>query len=104
VAKGVRIAMGTDIFVSGDDYGRNSREITHLVNAGMTPLQAIEASTANGPITLGPQAPLSGRLQEGYDGDVIAVDFDPLNDPGAWGDPTRVTHVWKAGKAVKTPA
>jgi imidazolonepropionase-like amidohydrolase len=102
VAKGVRIAMGTDIFVSGSDYGRNSREITHLVNAGMTPLQAIEAATANGPITLGPQAPRSGQLGEGFDADVIAVDFDPIADPGSWGDPDRVTHVWKAGAAVKT--
>jgi imidazolonepropionase-like amidohydrolase len=104
VAKGVRIAMGTDIFVSGEHYGRNSREITHLVNAGLTPLEAIEAATANGPITLGPQAPASGLLREGYDADVIAVDFDPLDDPGAWGDPQRVTHVWKAGTAVKAPA
>lgn len=104
VAKGVRIAMGTDIFVSGDHYGRNSREITHLVNAGMTPLEAIEAATANGPVTLGQQAPLSGQLRDGYDADVIAVDFDPLADPGAWGERDRITHVWKAGTAVKAPA
>ena len=104
VAKGVRIAMGTDIFVSGSDYGHNSLEITHLVNAGMTPLEAIEAATANGPETLGPQAPRSGQLREGYDADVIAIDFDPIADPGSWGDPDRVTHVWKAGAAVKEPA
>jgi imidazolonepropionase-like amidohydrolase len=104
VAKGVRIAMGTDIFVTGPDYGRNSREITHLVDAGMTPLEAIEAATANGPLTLGPQAPRSGRLEDGHDADVIAVDFDPLDDPHAWGTPERVTHVWKAGEPVKAPS
>lgn len=103
VAKGVRMAMGTDIFVSGDDYGQNGLEIKLLQDAGMTALEAIEAATANGPDTLGPQAPLSGQLKEGYDADVIALDFNPLDDASGWGDPDRVTHVWKAGRTVKTP-
>ena len=101
VAKGVRIAMGTDIFVSGDLYGTNPREIVHLVNAGMTPLEAIEAATANGPVTLGPQAPLSGQLRPGYDADIIAVDFNALDEFVLWGNPDRITNVWKAGTAVK---
>jgi len=101
VAAGVTIAMGTDIFVSGPMYGKNSLEIKHLIDAGMTALQAIEAATANGPLTLGPQAPKSGQLKEGYDADVIAFDINPLNDASVWGDPDRVTHVWKAGKLVK---
>ena len=103
IAKGVTIAMGTDIFVSGDLYGRNSLEIALLQDAGMTALEAIEAATANGPDTLGPQAPLSGQLKEGYDADVIAIDFNPLEDASGWGDPERVTHVWKAGMPVKAP-
>ncbi len=103
VAAGVTIAMGTDIFVSGDMYGRNSREVRHLIEAGMTPLEAVEAATANGPSTLGPQAPASGLLREGYDADVIAFDANPLDDIDVWGDPARVTHVWKAGEAVKRP-
>ncbi len=103
VTKGVRIAMGTDIFVSGDMYGRNSLEIKLLQDAGMTAIEAIEAGTANGPETLGPQAPRSGQLHEGYDADVIALDFDPLVDNAGWGDPDRVTHVWKSGVNVKTP-
>ncbi|HHC09456.1 MAG TPA: amidohydrolase family protein [Actinobacteria bacterium] len=104
VAKGIPIAMGTDIFVSGPLYGRNAREIRHLIDAGMSPLQAIEAATANGPRTLGPQAPRSGLLAPGYAADVVALDFDPLADPAPWGDPDRVTHVWKAGETVKRPA
>ena len=102
-AKGVKFAMGTDIFVSGDMYGRNSYEIKLLQDAGLTALEAIEAATANGPDTLGPQAPLSGQLKVGYDADVIAIDFDPLEDNSGWGDPDRVTHVWKAGASVKGP-
>jgi len=104
VSKGVKIAMGTDIFVSGDMYGRNSLEIKFLQDAGMTALEAIEAATANGPDTLGPQGPLSGQLREGFDADIIAIDFDPIEDNSGWGDPDRVTHVWQGGKSVKAPA
>jgi len=105
VSTGVTIAMGTDIFPSGPvhgyRYGQASREIRHLMEAGMTPLQAIEAATAIGPLTLGPQAPKSGQLADGYDADVIALDANPLEDAAMWGDPARVIHVWKSGKQVK---
>jgi imidazolonepropionase-like amidohydrolase len=100
IANGVTIAMGTDIFVPGL-YGQNSAEIRFLQDAGMTALEAIEAATANGPLTLGPQAPPSGQLKAGYDADVIAIDFDPLVDNSGWGDPDRVTHVWKSGRREK---
>ena len=75
-----------------------------LIQAGMTPLEAIEAATANGPDTLGPQAPSSGLLRDGYDADLIAFDTDPIADLTVWGDPARITHVWKGGTAVKAPA
>lgn len=103
VAAGVKIAMGTDIFISGPLYGQNSREVKHLIDAGMSPLDAVEAATANGPDTLGPQAPQSGQLREGYDADIIAFDVNPLEDISVWGDPDRVTHVWKVGKLAKSP-
>jgi imidazolonepropionase-like amidohydrolase len=101
IAKGVRIAAGCDIFVSGRFYGTGSREVLHLINAGLTDLQAIEAATANGPETLGPQGPMSGQLKSGFDADVIAMDTNPLVDRSVWGDPDRVTHVWKAGVEYK---
>jgi imidazolonepropionase-like amidohydrolase len=101
IAKGVRIAAGCDIFVSGQMYGENSREIEHLINAGMTDLEAIEAATANGPDTLGRQAPHTGQLAAGFDADVIALDTNPLDDRRVWGQPDRVTHVWQRGNRVK---
>lgn len=101
VSAGVTMAMGTDIFASGHRYGQASREIRHLVDAGLSPLEAIEAATAAGPLTLGLQAPQSGRLAQGYDADLIALDFNPLEDVGLWGIPERVTHVWKGGGRVK---
>jgi imidazolonepropionase-like amidohydrolase len=103
IAAGIPIAMGTDMFIHGPLYGTNSLEIAHMIELGMDPLTAIEAATANGPATLGPQAPLSGQLREGYDADIIALDFDPLDNTSGWGDPARVTHVWKHGMPVKSP-
>lgn len=101
ISKGVKIAAGCDIFVSGQMYGGSSKEILHLINAGMTDLEAIEAATATGPETLGPQAPNTGQLQVGMDADVIALDTNPLDDRSVWGKPDRVTHVWQRGNQVK---
>ncbi len=101
IAKGVRIAAGCDIFVSGQNYGESSLEILHLINAGMTDLEAIEAATATAAETLGPQAPNAGQLSVGFDADVIALDANPLDDRSVWGEPDRVTHVWQRGQRVK---
>jgi imidazolonepropionase-like amidohydrolase len=100
IARGVTIATGSDAFLTGMGASRTA-EVRLLIEAGMTPLQAIEAATANGPLTLGPQAPRSGVLTDGYDADIIAFDADPLTDITVWGDPARVTHVWKSGVPVK---
>ncbi|MEP7020371.1 MAG: amidohydrolase family protein [Pseudonocardiales bacterium] len=105
---GVTIASGTDIALSGrelpNSWGRNGRELPLLVRAGLTPLQAIEAATATGPLTLGPQAPLSGQLVARYAADVITLDADPLADIAVLADPDHVVGVWKSGQIVKTAA
>ena len=102
---GVRIALGTDIFQSGTGlpvgWGQNGAELALMVDAGLSPLAAIEAATANAPDTLGPQAPNAGILAEGYDADVITVTSDPLADIAVLGDPANVTGVWKRGESVK---
>jgi imidazolonepropionase-like amidohydrolase len=102
---GVTIAMGTDIALTGmelpNSWGRNGTEPGYLVALGLSPLEAIEAATANGPLTLGPQGPKSGRLAEGYDADFITLDADPVADIGVLADPARVTTVWTKGRQVK---
>jgi imidazolonepropionase-like amidohydrolase len=104
-AAGVRIALGTDIFQSGAQlpvaWGANGAELPLMVDAGLSPLEAIEAATANGPDTLGPQAPQAGILADGYDADVITVAADPLADITVLADAANVTGVWKAGGRVK---
>ena len=102
---GVTIAMGTDIAMTGADlpnaWGQNGSEPGYLVKLGLSPLDAIEAATASGPLTLGLQAPRSGRLAEGYDADVITLDADPLADIGVLADPDHIVAVWTRGRQVK---
>jgi imidazolonepropionase-like amidohydrolase len=102
---GVTIAMGTDIALTGSDlpnaWGQNGSEPGYLVKLGLSPLEAIEAATATGPLTLGSQAPHSGQLASGYDADVITLDADPLADIGVLADPDHVTAVWTGGRQVK---
>src|SRR5215472_7327377 len=99
--RGVTIAMGTDIGITGPGlpvcWGKNGSELVHLTALGLPPLAAIEAATATGPLTLGPQAPRSGKLEAGYDADVLTLDADPLADVAVLADPARITGVWVAG-------
>jgi len=108
IERGVTIAMGTDIGVTGPDrpnsWGTNGAELAHLVRLGMTPLQAIEAATATAPLTLGPQAPRSGQLEPGHDADIITVAADPLADIAVLGRPEYITGVWTGGRRVTTAA
>ncbi len=105
IRKGVPIAVGTDIITSGvtgyADWGQNAFELTNLREAGMKPLQAIEAATGMAPQTLGPQAPKSGQLREGYDADVLVVSKNPVQDLAILTKPENIRMVWKAGKVVK---
>ncbi|KAK6381523.1 hypothetical protein LTS17_004581 [Exophiala oligosperma] len=108
VASGVKIALGSDIGLSsrgtGFTHGDNGKELVCAVEAGLTPLQAIEAATAMGPQTLGPTyAPLSGQLKEGYDADLIVLSGNPLEDINVFADPRNITHVWKGGTLFKAP-
>lgn len=96
-AGGVEIAFGTDSGVSA--HGDNAREFELLVEAGMTPMQAIHAATVNGAANLG-KSDLLGTIEKGKAGDIVAVDGDPLSDVSQLRD---VDFVMKAGVAYKTP-
>ncbi|KAK1967371.1 amidohydrolase [Colletotrichum sublineola] len=107
IKRGIKIALGTDSASSdrtkGLAHGNNAMELYWAVKNGMTPLQAIEAGTANCPEVLGGMAPLSGQLKEGYDADLIAVAKNPLDDIEVLVRKENVTHVWKGGKLFKSP-
>jgi imidazolonepropionase-like amidohydrolase len=76
-AGGVQVAFGTDSGVSA--HGDNAREFELMVEAGFTPMQAIQAATVNAAAHLGMEDRL-GRLAPGYAADMIAVDGDPRED------------------------
>lgn len=114
IASGVKIALGTDLGVSGSipilepenarvfSHGSNARELGLAVDAGMTPLQAIEASTINACKTLGPQAPRKGLLEVGWEADLLGLEGgDVLKDIKVLMEERNVKWIWKAGRAVK---
>ncbi|MGA7966957.1 MAG: amidohydrolase family protein [Gammaproteobacteria bacterium] len=107
IKSGVTVACGTDTLTSGPDsalaWGLHGLEPVLLAEAGMTPLQAIEAATAIGPLTLGPQAPKAGRLEVGWDADLCALSRNPIDDIEVLSRPDNVTHVWKSGRLEKQP-
>ncbi|KAI9813044.1 MAG: hypothetical protein M1827_004264 [Pycnora praestabilis] len=107
VTAGVKMALGSDLGSSVPNtvisHGNNGKELSYAAEAGMTPLDAIEAATANAPATLGPQAPLSGQVKEGYDADLIALSNNPIEHIDLLSNPENITHVWKAGKLYKAP-
>ncbi|KAH6664796.1 hypothetical protein F5X68DRAFT_195393 [Plectosphaerella plurivora] len=108
VRKGVKIALGTDICSAIPDtpmaHGSNAREVVWAVEVGgLTPLQAIEAGTINSAEILGPQTPKKGLIKVGWDADLIALDFNPLEDIRVFMDRDSIRHVWKGGDLVKAP-
>jgi imidazolonepropionase-like amidohydrolase len=109
VRKKIPIALGTDTVGSTEAatayWGGNGHELPLMVEqAGLTPLQAIEAATANGPRTLGPQAPLSGQLRVGYAADLIAVRENPLKRIAGLAELDKIVRVWKGGQlAIERP-
>ena len=94
-ASGVKVAFGTDAAVY--PHGMNAHEFAVMVKLGLTPLQAIQASTINAADLLGWPGKV-GSLEPGAWGDVIAVDGDPLKDVTIL---EHVKFVMKGGEVVR---
>lgn len=95
---GVKIAMGTDAAVM--PHGTNLRELGLMCNIGMTPMQAIVASTQTAAQCLGWQDRL-GTLEAGKLADVIVTRTDPLQDIRSLENTDNIAVVIKDGKIVK---
>jgi len=95
---GVHIAMGTDSGVGA--HGGNLRELALMVECGMTPMRAIEASTRVPAELLGWSSRV-GTLEPGKFADVIAVSGDPLAGIGLLSRPENIRVVMKQGELVR---
>ena len=88
---GVRIAFGTDSGVSA--HGDNAGEFALLVQAGLTPLEAIQTATVNAAAHLKIDRE-AGRIAPGMPADLIAMAGDPLAEVT---ELERVRFVMKGG-------
>ena len=105
LAAGVKIVAGTDAGLHG--HPKNALELQHLVAAGLTPLQAIQAATGWAAECLGLEEQI-GTVQKGKLADLVVVSGDPLADIKVLQDLDRIDLVMKGGefynKALPLPA
>jgi imidazolonepropionase-like amidohydrolase len=94
---GVKIAFGTDSGVPTRFPGFfEHRELQLMVEAGLTPMQAIVAATGTNTEILG-GAKQFGTLQAGRRADFLVLDANPLDDIH---NTEKLSAVWQAGKVV----
>ncbi len=92
----MKIAFGTD--VGGFAWEVNEAvEMKEMVDAGMTPLQAISSATTVGAELLGMTGKL-GEISAGAFADIVAVQGNPLQDISIL---EHVKFVMKDGKVYK---
>jgi imidazolonepropionase-like amidohydrolase len=94
IAAGVRVAMGTDSGVTR--HGRNLDELGLLVEAGMSPAQALHSATHSAAQLMGLDAEL-GTIEPGKRADLVLVDGDALEVATLAG---RISHVYQDGQLV----
>jgi imidazolonepropionase-like amidohydrolase len=94
VAAGVRIAMGTDSGVG--PHGSNLRELQLMAEVGMSPSDALVATTSSAAALLGLEREL-GTVEVGKRADLVVVDGDPFDFVKL---EERIEQVWKDGRLV----
>jgi imidazolonepropionase-like amidohydrolase len=95
IAKGVKIAVGTDAAVY--PHGKNAGEFVRLVELGMTPVNALKAGTSVDAELLG-ISDRTGSIETGKFADIIAVPGNPEADIHAV---QHVAFVMKEGQIFK---
>ena len=95
VEAGAKIAYGTDAGVY--PHGQNAKQFAIMVEWGMTPLQAIQASTIGNAALFG-RSDQIGNIEIGKLADLIAVEGNPLEDIK---ELESVDFVMKDGQMIK---
>jgi imidazolonepropionase-like amidohydrolase len=94
IEAGVKVAMGTDSGVA--PHGHNLRELELMVARGMTPAQALVATTLSAAELMGLEQEL-GSIEPGKRADVVVLGGDPYDVPNLT---EHVEQVWKDGRLV----
>ena len=99
IREGVTIVNGTDAPPGDHDRGVNLtvREAEHYVEAGLSPLGAIQSCSVNPARMMGVTGWL-GQVSPGYGADLVAMRGNPLKDIRAM---RKIFFVMKAGKVVR---
>ena len=91
---GVPIAAGTD--AGGHGHPNNALELKYLVEAGLTPMQALRSATQWAAQCLGLEREL-GTIEKGRLADLVVVNGSPLSDVTVLLDAARIELVLKSG-------
>jgi imidazolonepropionase-like amidohydrolase len=91
---GVMVVAGTD--AGGHGHPANAGELECLVNAGMNPMQALQAATGWAAECLGREDDL-GTVQKSKLADLVVARSDPLADIASLRDPKNIALVVKDG-------
>lgn len=92
---GVKIVMGTDAGVY--PHGDNLKQLSRMVQFGLTPIQALQAASINAAKLLKKEQDI-GSIEEGKFADIIAVKGNPLQDISLL---ENVAFVMKGGKKIE---
>jgi imidazolonepropionase-like amidohydrolase len=95
---GIKIAMGTDAGVM--PHGTNLRELGLMCNIGMSPMEALVATTKVAAECLGWQDRV-GTVQAGKLADLVITKTDPLQDIRSLEQVENIALVMKDGQIVK---
>ena len=101
VKMGLTIAMGTDTGVG--EHGTNAEELAWMVKLGMTPMQAIVATTKTA-AECSRLGKITGTLEAGKRADLIAISGEPLADIAILQKPECITLVVRDGRTYKDSA
>ncbi len=99
---GIAIAMGTDAGTPFNYHGDNAQELERMVAFGMTPMEAIVASTATAALLIGIQDSV-GTVIKGMEADLVILQGNPLRRIEVLRDRDKIVGVMKAGKFVAGP-
>jgi imidazolonepropionase-like amidohydrolase len=99
---GIQIAMGTDAGTPFNFHGENAQELERMVSFGMSPMQAILASTSAAARLIGIQDQV-GTIEKGKLADLLLFEGNPLRRIDLLRDRSRIIGVMQAGKFVAGP-